>query len=167
LSVAFIGVGAFDVSDFHADIQPGTAGFSPNVGLNLSERFSIDGSVVVDRVETERVVTYEVSLVINRARRRPSRWKSFLRLGGGGHYESEHVTESQHQNQDRSITARPAYDHKKLTGPNFFLVTAGSRYLIGRHVAFRADAGGVIGSPGFGIQGAVGMVIPLGSFVLP
>src|SRR5215510_5167828 len=64
--VAFIGVGAFDVSDFHADIQPGTAGLLPSVGVNLSERFSIDGAVVVDRVESERVVTYEVSLVINR-----------------------------------------------------------------------------------------------------
>jgi hypothetical protein len=155
------------ISDFHQDVQTATGGLSPGLGINLSERFSLEGSAVIDRVETERVVTYEVSLVINRARRPRSRWIRFLRLGGGGHYEFEHVTESQHQNQDRSISAYPAYDHKKLTGPNFFVITTGIRYLAGRHVAIRAEGGGVIGSPGFGIQASAGIVIPIGSFVLP
>jgi hypothetical protein len=166
LSGAFI-AGMFDVSDFNGDIQVGAVGLFPNVGFNVSERFAIEGGAIVDRVETERVVTYEVSLVINRTRRPRSRWNRFLRLGGGGHYEFEHVTESQRQNQDGSITAYPAYDHKKLTGPNFFLITTGIRYLAGRHLAIRAEGGGVVGSPGFGIQGSAGIVIPIGSFVLP
>lgn len=56
LSGAFIG-GAFDVSDIHQDVQTDTGGLSPSVGISLSERFSIEGAVVVDRVETEPVVT--------------------------------------------------------------------------------------------------------------
>ena len=137
------------------------------MAINLSERFAIEGAAIIDRVETQRGVTYEVGLVINRTRRPQSRWARFLRLGGGGHYESNHVSESQHQNQDRSITAYPAYDYKKFTAPNFFLITTGIRYFAGRHVAIRAEGGGAVGTPGFGIQGSAGIVIPIGSFVLP
>lgn len=166
LSGAFLG-GAFDVSDYYQDVQVATGGLAPSVVINLSERFALEGSAIIDRVEAQRVVTYEVSLVISKAQRPRSRWVRFLRLGGGGHYESNHVSESQHQNQDRSITAYPAYDYKKFTAPNFFLITTGIRYLAGRHVAIRAEGGAAVGTPGFGIQGSAGIVIPIGSFVLP
>ena len=152
LSGAFI-AGMFDVSDFNGDIQVGAVGLFPNVGF---QRFG----AIRDRRGRDR-------------RPRGDRARGHLRGQSGdqqnqaasiaveplsstwwrGHYEFEHVTESQRQNQDGSITAYPAYDHKKLTGPNFFLITTGIRYLAGRHLAIRAEGGGVVGSPGFGIQG--------------
>jgi len=166
LNGGFLG-GVFDVSEFQSDIQLSTAGFAPGCRINLSERFALEGIAIADHVEGMRLLTYEMSLVIKRSARPRSRSVRFLRLGGGGRYESERVLESRRENQDHSITVFPPYDHRELTPPDFVLVGIGVRRVVSRHLAITAEVDGIGGKPGFGIQASAGLVVPIGSYRAP
>lgn len=156
--------GYMDLSEFRSDPQLGMIGAGPTLRVNVSERFALESHATISRIEDVSVTVYELSVVVKR--RAPSRKPSlpFLRVGAGGRHEFEHVKESRHENQDYSTTVWPAYDHHKLTLPNFIVVGAGLQFVASRHLAVIGELGGVVGSPGLGFRASAGVMVPIGSY---
>jgi hypothetical protein len=152
------------VLDFIGDPQSRVAGPAVSVRLNMAERFALEVGGIFAGVDDVTVHYYEASVVIKQRAHQRERWFRFIRVGAGGHHEFIRVGEFRNDNQDHTTTVFPAYDHHKLTAPNFFLAGAGIERVVSSRLAIAAELGGVVGAIGYGLRASAGVVVPLGSY---
>lgn len=165
--------GLVDVSDLIGDPQSGAKGFSPHVTVKLTRRLGLEASIDVFRVEKEysaassaRLLSsfHSLGLVIRHRESDDGRSFRFVRVGAGGHFESQRVPETRITRSDRSVVVFPAYQQREFTAVNFGFVGVGVQRTMLSHLAIRGGIDGTIGSSGLGVRLAAGISVPIGSY---